>query len=220
MGRHYRESTKKDDNENFDLNYSFYMDCFDRVHHQIHHITRLGLRLQIEQAKQEINKINITNANDTDIMINDNVNEMKKIILQRSNKYGLGKFKRFQNNKFNLTISESKISSEKTAKSATATTSDSDLIYVQLGEHLCVKSYQIGIVSISELPTTGDTLIDLMLKEKYEQFSNECHHLIEILKFEGYDTDSIIMDLDDLIIDNAQNNTTKKSYNVKSVSTS
>ena len=187
MTRHYRDTEEIED-EDIDLNYSFYMNCFDRIHHQIHHITRLGLRLQTQRDTEEITKIN--NSND--------MSEMREMILKRSKEYGLDRFKRYRNSKFNLHTSMSQISSAEKSESIKFKN------IIEVGEYIRIKLYQMDI-SISQLPTTGDTFIDFMLNDKYEQWSNECNNLIEILKSDDYDTDSIIMDLDDLIMDDEIN---------------
>ena len=202
MTRHYRESKDIEDEDN-DLNYTFYADCFDRIHHQIHHITRLGLRLKaqrdhdVSRDKQGITKIN--NDESSNLINFNNMSEMSQIISQRSNEYGLHRFRRYKNTKFNLGLSEPQISSAK--KSSPDSTFKN---IIDVGEYVRIQLYQMDI-SISQLPTTRHTLIDLMLNEKYDKWSNECNNLIQILKSEDYDTDSIIMDLDDLIIDDKLN---------------
>ena len=54
MGRHFRQrvttENRHDVSDDIDLIYGYYMDCFDRLHHQIHHITQMGLRFQTQQA--------------------------------------------------------------------------------------------------------------------------------------------------------------------------
>ena len=200
--RHYRENKHVQDEDN-DLVYSFYMDCFDRIHHQIHHIPRLGLRLKTQRDKQDIRKI----FNDQDV----NISEMRAIILKRSNEYRLNRFKRYQNTKFNLQISKSLMPSEEKPKNTDAISPNSKFKnIIEVGEYIRVKLYQMDI-SISQLPTTGDTFIDFMLNEKCKQWSNECENVIQILKSEDYDTDSIIMDLETLMIDKDSNQNNQNS---------
>ena len=54
-----------------------------------------------------------------------------------------------------------------------------------------------------------------MLNEHDKEWNDECENLIQILKYHEYDTDSIIHDLDDLIIDDEYQNQTKSNlYNL------
>ena len=153
LGRQYRDRTIIEHVDK-DFVYAFYMDCFDRIHHQIYHISRLGLRIRTENGA-EYNET-ATNDKDTDLRINKDIIEMKRLIFQRRSEYGLDRFQRYQtNSKFTIPTSESYSSSDDSKYANTETSSESDFnSTMQFGEHIQVKLNRNDI-SISQLPTTS-----------------------------------------------------------------
>ena len=104
IGRHYRYSQR---DTHSDPKYSYYIDCFDRIHHQIFHLYQLGLRVNIESKHDDDDdEIN-------DEMIDLKFKKMKQTIITKRKKFGLDKFDRFKtekNNKFNIITGSENIS--------------------------------------------------------------------------------------------------------------
>ena len=71
-----------------DPTYSFYIDCFDRSHHQIYHLHLMGLRVEKQKYKKDSDKA---------------FKNIKETIFERLQN---------QNNKFNLSIIENKSNDE------------------------------------------------------------------------------------------------------------
>ena len=96
--RHYRsERTEISHNQTHttdtdDFTYSFYVDCFDRIHHQIFHLEALGLRVENEGKKKD----------DDGKMNDDRFENMTKKIFSKRQEFGSDRFERLQKqgNKF------------------------------------------------------------------------------------------------------------------------
>ena len=108
--RHYRsecETTYRtiqneaefDVNVNEDILCTFYEDCFDRIHHHINHLHRIGMRIENRETTETI-----------DDTMSDGIDEafkaMRKIIFDRRREFGSNRYERLQcnQNKFNVVI--------------------------------------------------------------------------------------------------------------------
>ena len=188
MTRHYRQSNLII--EDTDLIYSYYMDCFDRLHHQIHHITRLGLRFQQQLMNNSGSSLQNVHMGS---MIDNRFHKMKDTILNKREQFRLLRFNRHkqQSRKFNLTLSQS------LPKESFTNT-------VELGNHLQIKLYQ----SNTDIPQS--LLTDVL---------NENEKLQVFIVNNDYDTDAVIHDLDDLITENELEENELKNQRVSNLYT-
>ena len=93
VDRHYRHDGATGQNQdNDDIEYTYFVDCFDRMHHHLFHLETMGLRIPTTSKIKEEMK-------DGDQVFN----EMKKTIFLRRNKFLSNRdIPRLQNTKFNL----------------------------------------------------------------------------------------------------------------------
>lgn len=92
ISRHYRPSNqllRQNDDIN-DESYTFYIDCFDQLHHQIWHIHDIGLRVERKHRDQYSHDI------DEDF-VDHEFRSMKQIIFQKREKFGVRNIERLNN---------------------------------------------------------------------------------------------------------------------------
>ena len=100
IARHYRSDNKDD----IDSIYLYYVDCFNRFHHQMFHLESIGFRVSMNEQKEKEEKA--SNVGDN---IDDAFKKMKEIIFARRSKFLSNRnIERFENrnNKFNVVIND------------------------------------------------------------------------------------------------------------------
>ena len=106
IGRHYRSSLRMYKTDDIhDSVYTHYIECFDRLHHQIFHLYSLGLR--VETKFNIAGDTNDDQDSNTNLMIDNAFENMKQNIFKKRDEFQASQFERLQNqtkNKFNLSI--------------------------------------------------------------------------------------------------------------------
>ena len=101
--RHYRSNTETTTpiTIDTDLICSFYMDCFDRIHHQIYHLHKLGLR--IEEISDDTQHDNV---DEESAVVDKAFKRIKELIFKKRERFGSNRIQRLQNkhSKFNLSV--------------------------------------------------------------------------------------------------------------------
>ena len=103
LRRHYRRRTDvvEDNNDDIDIKFGFYSDFYDKIHHQIFHLFKMGLR--INDDFNEENKENKISDNDN---LDKSFLTKRDLIKLRRKQCGLLDLERYNkpNNKYNISI--------------------------------------------------------------------------------------------------------------------
>eukprot|EP01084_Bolivina_argentea_P079427 144087_1 len=105
LTRHYRENqnvdsiVSSDDGNITNAKFNFYSNCYDRLHHHIFHILRMGLKLQ--SIKTSHSDLQDYDSKCFDEVFNKQMNEIKKY----RHKFDIQRYNQ-QNNKYNLSIND------------------------------------------------------------------------------------------------------------------
>ena len=113
IARHYRLEIQEEadnNNNNDDSIYPFYIDCFDRLHHHIFHLDKIGMRVSISNDDQgdvdeDIKKEQ--KESEDEIATDAAFKKMKEMIFTQRDQFRSNRsIKRYEsnNNKFNLVI--------------------------------------------------------------------------------------------------------------------
>merc|ERR1712154_564448 len=108
LRRHFqRRGADKNNNNEQDIKYIFYRDCYDRCHHQVFHLFEMGLRSKPESMEEIKNDFD---GKDIDFLCVDKVFKKKRDLIRGKRKeYGFDA-ERYSdsNNKYNLNIKTKK----------------------------------------------------------------------------------------------------------------